>query len=115
MLEKVLKLLGFLSEDDAPEDVREKIETIIEATEDRLKNRLGGAENVPSELEPVVMEVSIARFNRISSEGTSSHSVEGESIAWSNDDDFAPFEKDIQAYLDSLDDPPTNIGLIRFY
>ena len=46
------------------------------------------------------MDVSVIRFNKIGSEGLSSHTVEGESQSWSSND-FAGYMDDIQAYLDS--------------
>lgn len=60
-----------------------------------------GVEEVPPELEYIVYELSVIRFNRIGSEGMSAHSVEGESISFS-DDDFLRFQSDIDAYLDSV-------------
>ena len=62
-----------------------------------LKLLLGGLE-IPNSMEYILVDVTIMRFNRIGSEGFSSHSVEGESISFSNDD-FAPYQEDIQAYL----------------
>ena len=89
----------------------EKIEVIKQMTEDRLKVLLGGAEYVPEELAYIVTEVSVARFNRIGSEGLSSHAVEGETMQWS-DGDFSPYRDDIDAYLDAQDE--TRIGRVRF-
>ena len=54
-------------------------------------------EAVPFELEYIVDEVSIARFNQVGSEGLSSHSVEGESQSW-QDDLFAPYMHDIDLW-----------------
>ena len=60
---------------------------------------LGGIE--PSaEMQYIIIEVAIMRFNRLGSEGLSSHNVEGESLSFI-DDDFAPFSDDIQAFLDT--------------
>ena len=75
----------------------EKLMWIVETTEQRLKILLG-SDSVPEELEYIVTEVSIVRFNRISSEGASSHTVEGESVSYL-DDDFAGYRKDIEAWL----------------
>jgi len=49
----------------------------------------------------IILEVSVIRYNRIGSEGLSAHSVEGESLSWS-DNDFSGYMDDIRAYLDSL-------------
>lgn len=75
----------------------EQREAIQQLTEGRLKWKLGGIDSVPPELSFIVTEVSIARFNRIGSEGLSGHTVDGEAMSWS-DDDFAPYETDIQDY-----------------
>lgn len=89
----------------------EKLEVINQMTEDRLKVLLGGVDSIPEALEYVVTEVSVARFNRIGSEGLSSHSVEGETMQW-GDDDFAPYREDIEAYLNTQVD--SKIGKVRF-
>lgn len=72
---------------------------LSDLVEGQLKNRLGGAESIPSELEYIVTNVVIARFNQMGDEGKSSMTVEGESASWLTDL-FAPFEKDIQRFLD---------------
>lgn len=93
-LEDVKTYLGIT--DTAKDDL---LNSIISTTESRLKNLLGGAESVPEELAYIVTEVSVIRYNRIGSEGVSSHSVEGESMSWSAGD-FDAYEDDIQAYID---------------
>ena len=72
---------------------------LSDLVEGQLKNRLGGAESIPEELEYIVTNVVIARFNQMGDEGKSSMTVEGESASWLTDL-FAPFEKDIQRFLD---------------
>lgn len=99
MLEDIKELLG-ISEDDTAMDTRLNI--ILNATKSRLKVLLGGAE-VPEDLSYIVTDVSIMRFNRIGSEGLSSHSVEGESQSFANND-FEPYMEDIKAYLNSLEE-----------
>lgn len=96
MYDEIKSLLGI--EGDGRDSL---LSTIVGFTEDRLRVLLGGVEEVPPELEYIVYELSIIRFNRIGSEGMSSHSVEGESISYS-DDDFLRFQADIDAYLDSV-------------
>lgn len=91
--------------------LEEQKEAVVELTEERLKRKLGGVQDVPLELEYIVTEVAVARFNRIGSEGLSSHNVGGESMAWS-DDDFRPYESDIQAYLN--EQAGNSRGVIRF-
>lgn len=101
--ESVLKLIGM---SEARENDTEKIDTIISVVSERLKAKLKiltGEEvtEVPDALAGVVIEICVARFNRIGSEGTSSHSVDGESMAWS-EDDFAPYRDEIEDYADSV-------------
>ena len=105
MLDKILLLLGL---DD--ETITDKVEAIMEMTEQRLMLMLGQS-SIPEALSFVVVEVTIARFNRIGSEGTSSHSVSNESMTWS-DDDFKPYKNDIQAWLNAQED--TTQGKVRF-
>lgn len=89
VIDNVKSLLG-LSEDS------EQLKTIISLTESRLKALLA-VDVVPQDLEYIEVEVAVRRFNRIGSEGASSHSVEGESWTFS-DNDFAAFDDDIQAW-----------------
>lgn len=95
MLEKIKTILGI-----ADNALDSKLNIIIANTTARLKILLGGLD-VPENLNYVVTEVSVKRFNRIGSEGITSHTVEGESMSFT-DDDFAEFSGDIQAYLDSV-------------
>lgn len=76
-----------------------KLATIVALVGKRLISRIG-EEKVPEELEYIVTEVSVIRYNRIGSEGASSHTVEGESISFIADD-FSAYEDDIKAWLDA--------------
>ncbi|MFR2405562.1 MAG: phage head-tail connector protein [Eubacterium callanderi] len=51
------------------------------------------------------------RFNRIGSEGLSSHSVEGESLSFS-DNDFSGYQEDIQVFLNAQKN--ARRGRVRF-
>lgn len=93
-----LKILLGLDPENEDEKLDEKLGLIIRLTKNRLSAMIG--ESVPSELEYIVTEVAVVRFNRIGSEGYSSHSVEGESISFA-DNDFAPFMDDINRYLEN--------------
>lgn len=106
MLETLKLLLG-LENDDSRDDLLTKIKDLVTA---RLKLLLGGIEP-PEEMEHIIIEVSIARFNKIGSEGLSSHSVEGESMNFTNDD-FEAFSSEIQAYLDGQKE--SSRGKVRF-
>lgn len=106
MLENLKLLLGIT---DSGQD--ERLQWLIDTASNRLCILLGGADTVPADLEYVVVEVAAVRFNRIGSEGYSSHTVEGESISFS-DDDFAAYANEIQAYINAQDDNKT--GKVRF-
>lgn len=103
-----LKLLLGIDVADTSED--NKLKLIISAATARLQMLLGGIEP-PESLEYIIREVSIRRFNRIGSEGMASHTIEGESITFT-DSDFAGFEDDIQAYLDTQKE--STRGRVRF-
>ena len=94
----VARMLGLSNVDDST--VINVIEDCVDVATSRLLVRIG-AEVVPEQLGYIVREVAIKRYNRIGSEGVSSHTVEGESQSW-NEDDFEPFEADIDAYLASI-------------
>ena len=96
MLDKIKGLIGFASDDTDNDD---KLRNIIELTTAKLKSKLGGIDP-PEELDFIVIEVAIKRFNRIGSEGLASHSVEGESLSFS-ENDFEEFAGDIQDFLNS--------------
>lgn len=105
MLENLKTMLGI--DDTALDD---KLRLIVTNATARLKMLLGGIEP-PDEMDYIILEVSVKRFNRIGSEGMASHTVEGESANYS-DDDFAEYADDIQAFLDTQKD--TTRGKVRF-
>ncbi len=105
MLEDIKTLLGLEGSDrDA------LLQTIINITTSRLKVLLG-VQTVPEELSYIITEIAVVRYNRIGSEGLSSHSVEGESQSWS-DTDFTPYQKEIDAYKAAQQTPAR--GRVRF-
>ena len=109
MLDNLKLLLGIDIEiEDA--DLDSKLCLIISNTTARLKILLGGIDP-PEELKHIILEVSVIRYNKIGSEGLSSHTVEGESLSFS-EDDFEPFSAEIQAFLDSQRDATR--GKLRF-
>ena len=107
MLADLKLMLGFAEDDTEPEA---KLRLIISQTTSRLKLLLGGIDP-PVEMEHIILDVSIMRFNRIGSEGYSSHSVEGESISLA-DNDFAGYMNEIQAWLDLQTE--SSRGKVRF-
>lgn len=105
---KDLKILLGIPEDDTSQDP--KLNLILSGTKSRLKALLGG-QDPPESLGYIVTDVAVIRFNKIGSEGLSSHSVEGESLSFS-DDDFAGYREDIQTYLDNQ--KKSKKGKVRF-
>lgn len=93
MLENLKLMLGI---SDNSQDSR--LEWIIEGTKSRLKMLLGG-EEPPETMNYIIEEISIARYNRIGSEGMNSQSVEGQNMNF-NTDDFEPYMNEIQAFND---------------
>ena len=92
MLDKLKLMLGI---EEA--DLDEKLSLILSGATSRLKILLGGTEP-PQEMEHIILDVAIARFNRIGSEGLTGHTVEGESLSFT-ENDFDQFSDEIQAWL----------------
>lgn len=107
VIDDIKSLLGFAAESTEKDNL---LDLIIKNSTARLKILLGGIDP-PETLNYIIVEVSIIRFNRIGSEGTQSHSVDGESLSFS-DDDFEQFKDEIQAYLDSQSE--STRGKLRF-
>ena len=79
------------------DDIDKQIKDIIDDVEAQLRVKLGGVAVVPEDLTYIVTAVSVKLYNRIGSEGTASHTVEGETLTWSRDP-FAEYEDDILAW-----------------
>ena len=105
MLENLKLLLGIEGS-----DMDDKLKLIISTTTARLKMLIGGI-NPPESMDHIILEVAIMRFNRIGSEGLSSHTVEGESLSFASSD-FDMFADDIQAFLDQQKE--SKRGKVRF-
>ena len=89
LLNRVKILLG-ISEND------ELVHEIIELTKDKILNYINETE-LPSELEFVLVELAIQRYNRIGSEGIASESVDGKSVSY--DDDFEAYKPHLNFYM----------------
>ena len=108
MLDNLRLMLGLANENDAALDA--KLQLILDSAKTRLKLLLGGIEP-PEDMAHIIVDVAIKRFNRIGSEGLSSHTVEGESLSFSNSD-FDEYAGEIQAWLNAQKD--SKRGKVRF-
>lgn len=104
IIDDVTALLGF-----SDEKSNKTLDVIIRLTTNRLKTLLD-VEEVPTELEYIVTEVSIIRYNKIGSEGVTSHSVEGETMSFS-DNDFKGYLNDIEAWKNKKNEVK---GVVKF-
>ena len=74
----------------------ELILEIVNITESKILNYINATE-IPKELEFVLIESSIQRFNRIGSEGITSESIDGKSVSY--DDDFTGYKHYLDDYI----------------
>lgn len=107
LLSSLKELLGISKEENSLDT---KLAWILDSARMRLKLLLGGLDP-PEDMEYMIVEAAVVRFNRIGSEGLSAHSVEGESLSFS-DHDFAGFMGEIEAYLD--EQKGVRKGRVRF-
>lgn len=95
IIKRVKRLLFLKSPPETGDvDLDELLKDIVDMTSQRLKS-LTGLKEISSDLDYIVVEVSIKRFNRLKNEGMKTYSQEGESIAF-NDNDFAEFSTEIK-------------------
>lgn len=104
IIDDVTALLGFSGEKS-----NKTLDVIIRLTTNRLKTLLD-VEEVPTELEYIVTEVSIVRYNKIGSEGVTNHSVEGETMSFS-DNDFKGYLDDIEVWKNKKNEVK---GVVKF-
>ena len=74
----------------------ELIAEIVNITEAKILNYIN-ANEMPKELEFVLIELSVQRFNRIGSEGIASENVDGKSVSY--DDDFTGYKHYLDDYI----------------
>ncbi len=90
-----------------------QVEAIYNNIAERLLHRIKDTE-IPAELEYIVDEATIRRFNRIGSEGMKSESVEGHSVTYIDGDELEPYESAIVAYLEALLPDERKKGVVYF-
>ena len=78
------------------QDNDELIYEIVEITKEKILNYINEKE-LPIELEFVLVEMAISRFNKIGSEGFSSELTDGKSISY--EDDFEMYKQYLDDYL----------------
>ena len=88
---------------------------IIKNTTKALRFKLGlsNGKEFPGELDYIVLEVCVRRYNRLKNEGMASYSQEGESITFKSDD-FDDFQDDISAWKEANNVPDASLGKARF-
>ena len=85
-------LLGITDNTDNEELLCE----IVEITKSKILNYINRTK-IPKELEFVLIELSVQRFNRIGSEGIASESIDGKSVSY--DDDFTGYKHYLDDYI----------------
>lgn len=91
------------------------LKLIIKNTTSALSFKLSlkADSNVPSELDFILIEVAVKRYNRLANEGMSSYSQEGQSITFSTND-FDEFASDIANWKDENSVKDNNSGAFLF-
>ena len=77
-------------------DNDELIYEIVEITKEKILNYIN-KEELPKELEFILVDMAISRFNKIGSEGFASESTDGKSISY--EDDFENYKQYLDDYL----------------
>ena len=89
IIEQVKTLLGI------SDDLQDNLLSVIQMLTESHFKAYSKQNNIPENLNYIIVEVMVKRFNRIGSEGMSSQTVEGLSMAFELDD-FSEYDKVIQ-------------------
>lgn len=113
MLQRIKTLLGI---EDSLQDALLTI--LIENAEKHLSGRLKRVnpqlEAVPEEIQYIVEEIVIRRFNRLGSEGMKQDSAEGHSVTFYDlKDEFIPYQEIIDSYAIPVESTPKR-GRVMF-
>ena len=92
LLNRIKVLLGITNNDN-----EELLREIIEITKSKILSYINEIE-IPIELEFVLVELSIKRFNRIGSEGFTSETVDGKTMSY-EESEFEGYEKYLDDYI----------------
>ena len=91
LLNRIKVLLGISSNDN-----EELLIEIVELTKSKILNYINEAE-LPLELEFVLIELAIQRYNRIGSEGVASESIDGKTTSY--EDNFESYRQYLDDYM----------------
>ena len=89
MINKIKILLGITDND-------ELLNEIIEITEYKILNYIN-KKTLPGELEFILIELAVERYNRIGSEGIASESVDGKNVSY--EDNFENYKTYLDDYI----------------
>ena len=92
LLNRIKVLLGITNNDN-----EELLREIIEITEAKILNYINSSE-LHKQLEFVLVELSIKRFNRIGSEGFTSETVDGKTMSY-EESEFEGYKKYLDDYI----------------
>ena len=101
---------AYLSIDDSIQD--EILLDIIETYTARV-NAYVKADTLPKQLEWIVKELTIIRYNSLGSEGLASESEEGKSLTFRDGDPFNNYLDDLDRYNESQEQP-SGRGRVKF-
>ena len=92
-------------------DNDELIYEIVEITKEKILNYINEKE-LPKELEFILIELSIERYNRIGSEGLNSESSDGVNFTYNNGDMLDKYKEDLNRYIKNNLKTTTGVKLI---
>lgn len=100
----------------------ELLELIIDESEQRILGLINSDRKIPldvlpKELDYIIRDVSIKRFNKLNSEGATADSEEGRSFNWENSY-LSEYESILYRYTDSAKENEKSVprrGIARFY
>lgn len=91
------------------------IENVTNHLLGKLKRVNKSIQAVPEELNYIIEEIAIRRYNRIGTEGAKAETVEGHRIEFYElDKDFTPYEEIIDDYQEEPDDDSSKRGKVLF-
>lgn len=94
-----LKVMLGMTGSNNDAEVDELLNLILDNTAMQLKFKTGTklSENIPEELNYILIEVAVKRYNRLKNEGMTSYSQEGETISFAAND-FDEFKDDLKRW-----------------